>query len=184
MRFLEDRSGPLPHLPRGASASGRESVTDQPLPQPTPQPKETPQGSSAIPKTANLKHRIMATLAYVVLRLIAATIRFRLEDRSGLFSKASPPERLLFAVWHNRLALILTAYRRHVLRYAPERRLAAMVSASRDGAMLARVLELFKVQPVRGSSSRRGPPALREMVSWAERGYDLALTPDGPRGPC
>jgi lysophospholipid acyltransferase (LPLAT)-like uncharacterized protein len=59
-----------------------------------------------------------------------------------------------------------------------------MVSASRDGGLLSRVLELFGVQPVRGSSSRRGAQALREMVSWAVAGYDLAITPDGPRGPC
>ena len=54
--------------------------------------------------------------------------------------------------------------------------MAALVSASKDGGLLARVLELFKIQPVRGSSSRRGPQALREMVSWGERGYDLAIT--------
>jgi lysophospholipid acyltransferase (LPLAT)-like uncharacterized protein len=36
---------------------------------------------------------------------------------------------------------------------------------------------------VRGSSSRRGAQALRELHTWAERGYDLSITPDGPRGP-
>jgi len=58
-----------------------------------------------------------------------------------------------------------------------------MVSASRDGGLLAAVLERFKVQPVRGSSSRRGRQALLELTTWAERRYDLAITPDGPRGP-
>ena len=62
--------------------------------------------------------------------------------------------------------------------------MAALVSASGDGGLLARVLELFRVQPVRGSSSRRGPQALRELTTWARRGFDLAITPDGPRGPC
>jgi lysophospholipid acyltransferase (LPLAT)-like uncharacterized protein len=119
---------------------------------------------------------------YVVIRAVAATIRFRFEDRSGLFVGA-PKERLIFAVWHNRLALVLSGYRRHVTRWAPERRLAGLVSASRDGGMLAEALRCFGVEPVRGSSSRRGGPALREMVGWAERGYDLAITPDGPRGP-
>ena len=59
-----------------------------------------------------------------------------------------------------------------------------MVSASKDGGFLTAILERFKVQPVRGSSSRRGPQALLELTTWAERGYDLAITPDGPRGPC
>ncbi len=58
-----------------------------------------------------------------------------------------------------------------------------MVSASKDGAFLAAILERFGVLPVRGSSSRRGPQALLELTTWAERGYDLAITPDGPRGP-
>src|SRR5260221_11537238 len=62
--------------------------------------------------------------------------------------------------------------------------MAAMVSASKDGGFLAGVLECFKVQPVRGSASRRGPQALLELTTWAERGFDLAITPDGPRGPC
>jgi len=62
-------------------------------------------------------------------------------------------------------------------------RMAAMVSASRDGGLLSCVLKHFRVQPVRGSTSRRGPQALLELTTWAERDYDLAVTPDGPRGP-
>ena len=54
----------------------------------------------------------------------------------------------------------------------------------KDGAFLAAILQAFKVQPVRGSTSRRGRQALLELTTWAERGYDLAITPDGPRGPC
>jgi lysophospholipid acyltransferase (LPLAT)-like uncharacterized protein len=61
--------------------------------------------------------------------------------------------------------------------------LAALVSASKDGGFLAAILERFGVQPVRGSSSRRGAQALLELTSWADRGYNLAITPDGPRGP-
>ena len=61
--------------------------------------------------------------------------------------------------------------------------MAALVSASKDGAFLTAILEQLKVQPVRGSSSRRGAQALLELTTWAERGYDLAITPDGPRGP-
>jgi hypothetical protein len=89
----------------------------------------------------------------------------------------------IYCIWHNRLPLCMKAY----FGYAKPRNhtagLAAMVSASRDGAFLAAILERFHVQPVRGSSSRRGPQALLELTSWAERGFDLAITPDGPRGP-
>ena len=63
------------------------------------------------------------------------------------------------------------------------RKLAALVSASKDGALLAAVLGKFGVDQVRGSSSRRGPQALLELTTCGERGYDLAVTPDGPKGP-
>ncbi len=148
-----------------------------------PAAERTKTGRVVVPQRAKPRQQLAARIIYAFIRCLAATIRFELKDRSGLLD-GGPKERIIFAIWHNRLALALVMYRRYVLRYAPKRRMAAMVSASRDGGMLARILELFGVEPVRGSSSRRGPQALREMVSWSERGYDLAITPDGPRGPC
>ena len=136
-----------------------------------------------VPHKAKWHQRLAAALVYGLIRGLAATIRFELEDRAGQ-SNGAPTGKVIFSTWHDRLALSLMIYRRYVARVAPERRMAAMVSASRDGGLLARVLEHFGVEPVRGSSSRRGPQALREMISWAERGHDLAITPDGPRGPC
>jgi len=71
----------------------------------------------------------------------------------------------------------MMVHRRH------PRKLAALVSASKDGALLAAVLARFGVAQVRGSSSRRGPQALLELTTRGQMGYDLALTPDGPKGP-
>jgi len=136
-----------------------------------------------VPHQAKWQQRLAAGLIYAFIRCLGATIRFKLNDSSGFFAGA-PKEKFIFAIWHNRLALCLLLYRRYVALPAPGHRMAAMVSASKDGGLLARILELFGVAPVRGSSSRRGPQALRELISWGERGYDLAITPDGPRGPC
>ena len=136
-----------------------------------------------VPHRAKWHQRLAARLIWLIVRCMAATIRFRLDDRSGYLSGA-PKEAIIFAVWHNRLALSLTMYERFVRCYQPERKLGALVSASKDGGLLARVLELFCIEPVRGSSSRRGAQALRELVAWGNLGYDLAITPDGPRGPC
>jgi lysophospholipid acyltransferase (LPLAT)-like uncharacterized protein len=136
-----------------------------------------------IPHAPRWHQRLAAVLIVGLIRLVSSTMRYRLEDRSGFFD-GTLREQFIFAIWHNRLALSLMLYRRFILRRQRQRRLAAMVSASRDGGLLAGVLELFGVEPVRGSSSRRGPQALREMVSWGQAGFDLAITPDGPRGPC
>ncbi|MBU6402461.1 MAG: lysophospholipid acyltransferase family protein [Verrucomicrobia bacterium] len=136
-----------------------------------------------VPHQAKWSQRVAAAVAFALIRTIAATLRFDWHDESGLFGGESAG-RVIFCVWHNRLALSLIMYRRYVQRRQPRRRMAALVSASRDGGLLARILEHFAVEPVRGSSSRRGPQALLELTTWSERGYDLAITPDGPRGPC
>jgi lysophospholipid acyltransferase (LPLAT)-like uncharacterized protein len=113
---------------------------------------------------------------FLVERLVTASLRCRWSDRSGLAgARAGRP--VIFCLWHNRLALSMVVHRRH------PRKLAALVSASRDGALLAAVLGAFGVEQVRGSTSRRGPQALLELTSRAQMGYDLAVTPDGPRGP-
>jgi len=137
--------------------------------------------SIVTPHQAKWHQRMLATLISLVIRCIAATIRFRLDDRSGFF-KSTPPQ-VIFAIWHNRLALSPILYQRYVRIFDSERRMAGLVSASRDGGLLTEVFENFGIEAVRGSSSRRGAQALIELLSRAECGLDLAITPDGPRGP-
>ena len=59
-----------------------------------------------------------------------------------------------------------------------------MISASGDGAWLAAFFRLCGLHSVRGSSSWRGKAALKALVAKAAQGHDIAITPDGPRGPC
>jgi lysophospholipid acyltransferase (LPLAT)-like uncharacterized protein len=129
-----------------------------------------------VPHESKPAQRLLGNLIVLAERFLTASLRCQWEDHSGLTGphKQTP---VIFCLWHNRLAISMLVHRRY------PRNLAALVSASRDGALLAAFLEAFGVQPVRGSSSRRGPQALLEMVGWAERGFDLAVTPDGPRGP-
>ena len=136
-----------------------------------------------VPHAPTVWQRAAARLIYILIRLLAATLRYRLDDRSGFLGK-QPAAPVIYAIWHNRLALCLIVYYRFAVPLNPTAGLAAMVSASRDGGLLAAILECFRVQPVRGSTSRRGRQALLELTTWAERGCDLAITPDGPRGPC
>jgi lysophospholipid acyltransferase (LPLAT)-like uncharacterized protein len=127
-------------------------------------------------------HRRWAAGAiYLLIRGVAASLRCRWDYHPAVLDH--PPRPAIFCVWHNRLALSLLMYRHYARQARQEHRLAALVSASRDGGIAARILELFGVKPVRGSTSRRGPQALLELTTWAAQGYDLAITPDGPRGP-
>ncbi len=126
--------------------------------------------------------RVAARTVWLLVNAFAATFRWRLEDHSGLITSGQT-QRAIFALWHNRGVLAPVLFRRYVRPLGPIRRLTAMASASKDGAIAAHVMELFGAQTVRGSSSRRGPQAMAELIDAARGGADLAITPDGPRGP-
>ena len=139
-------------------------------------------GGIVVPHAPTFLQRTAAWLVWALVRSCTATLRYRIQDRSGLFDGSNPGP-IIFCVWHNRLAVCLSGYFAYARKRNRTHGMAAIVSASKDGGFLTAILERFGVQPVRGSSSRRGPQAMRELITWAEQGWDLAITPDGPRGP-
>jgi len=153
------------------------------MPEVSPKPKERSRKSGVVvPHKPRWHQRLGASLIYLAARAYAMTLRVQWDNRTGYFlDELGGPA--IYCLWHNRLILCMEAYLEQTKQRSLGKGLAALISASKDGAFLAAVLERFGVEPVRGSSSRRGPQALLELTSWAERGYDLAITPDGPRGP-
>ncbi len=120
-------------------------------------------------------------LLRILVGLIGATLRWRIEDPAGLLVN-TPRDPMIFAFWHNRIFLMPYLFRKHWSTRQHDR-VAVLVSASKDGEKLARVLSRFDLICVRGSSSRRGNAALRELTRLVQEGYDAGITPDGPRGP-
>src|SRR5215471_8357390 len=134
------------------------------------------QGGVVVPHTPTASQQLVAWTVFLVERLVTSSLRCHWRDNSGL-ADAQDARPVIFCLWHNRLAISMIVHRRH------PRKLVALVSASKDGALLAAVLGRFGIEQIRGSSSRRGPQALLELTNHAKRGYDLAVTPDGPKGP-
>ena len=134
-----------------------------------------------VPRRLKWHHHVSAFLIFAGVRMLSWSWRCRLVDAQGVLIEPHGP--MIFCLWHNRLALATTMWEefgRHKIRSAG---LVALISASHDGGVLARTLRYFKVEAVRGSSSRRGPQALLELTTWTERAHSVAITPDGPRGP-
>jgi len=129
------------------------------------------------------KQEFLAAIAANLARLIFSTIRLRMTDRSGFLT--SPPEGpRIMVFWHNRIPAISIGFLRHYPRRHPTRKgVSVLTSPSKDGDILAGVMANLGMGSVRGSSSRRGSTAIRELTTLLESGVDLAITPDGPRGP-
>lgn len=149
------------------------------------QPHHRPPRKSGvvIPHAPKWHQRLGALVIFISLRALMFTVRSRLRTPSEFLAPGAPSP-AIFCIWHNRLASCIKVLDVHRRPHNSGAGMAALVSASKDGAFLSRILEWFDVQPVRGSSSRRGAQALRELTTWADRGYDVTVTPDGPRGPC
>jgi lysophospholipid acyltransferase (LPLAT)-like uncharacterized protein len=129
------------------------------------------------------KQALLAALAANLARLIFSTIRLRVTDRSGFLTDPPPGPRIL-VFWHNRIPAISIGFLRHYPAKHPSRKgVSVLTSPSKDGDILAGVMAHLGMGSVRGSSSRRGSTAIRELAALLESGIDLAITPDGPRGP-
>ncbi len=126
------------------------------------------------------KNALVGTLAGWLMRLLSATLRMDIRDRCGISDDPVTMPPAIYVLWHNRFLVVPPAWNRicHGLR-----KTVALTSASNDGAMVAAAMKVFGLGAVRGSSSRRGVAALVGLKRALAEGFDICLTPDGPRGP-
>lgn len=124
---------------------------------------------------AELKSRLVAGLGGGLLRALLESCRVSQDgvENFARFHREGRP--VVFVLWHGRL-LPCTYWNRH-------QGLVTLVSRHSDGGYIARIVEEWGYTAVRGSSSRGGSGALRELVGYLRAGRSLAITPDGPRGP-
>ena len=113
-------------------------------------------------------------LGALALRALVTTLRVRREEAAvaPLWAAHAP---VIYAVWHGRILLLPRLYGRrgsHVL-----------ASRSRDGELVARWMTRFGLVPVRGSSTRGGGEALRQLARALREGGEVVVVPDGPTGP-
>jgi lysophospholipid acyltransferase (LPLAT)-like uncharacterized protein len=115
------------------------------------------------------------TVGMVVLRLLAHTWRLRVLNDEGVRASRANRVAVIFSLWHGELLPLLWVHRGEGV--------SVMISSHRDGEIVARVAEALGYGTVRGSSTRGGARALLAAVRALQAGHDLAVTPDGPRGP-
>jgi len=140
----------------------------------------------AVRPSARPRHRLRAPLLRLltavapflisaVLRLVALTIRVRYHNADDLFARWARGEQVILALWHNRVVMMPIAGR--------GQKVCIINSQSRDGEIATRALERWGIRSVRGSATRGGAGGFLQLVNAYRDGYNLAVVPDGPRGP-
>jgi lysophospholipid acyltransferase (LPLAT)-like uncharacterized protein len=118
---------------------------------------------------------VVPTVGYTYIRALHATMRLEYRNAEVLRRVREESGPYILAFWHSRLIMMPYAY--------PGDRIVILTSEHSDAELLVRVLERFGHVMARGSSTRGGARGLRQILRRVREGHDVALTPDGPRGP-
>jgi lysophospholipid acyltransferase (LPLAT)-like uncharacterized protein len=114
-------------------------------------------------------------LAFAYLSFVRWTTRVVYRNQEARDALRRDGKRSILAFWHNRQVFFTTTHGND--------NYAVLVSLSRDGEIIAKVMELSGIGAARGSSSRNAAGALRAMLEFGKAGIDVAISPDGPKGP-
>jgi lysophospholipid acyltransferase (LPLAT)-like uncharacterized protein len=122
-----------------------------------------------------LKLVVLPPIAAAVIRALGRSMHIESQGQEHVDALYREGRNIILAFWHAQQLMILFSYRgpsAHVL-----------ISQHQDGEIIARIIAKFGHQAVRGSSTRGGVAALRELIRIGRSGRDVAVTPDGPKGP-
>jgi len=113
---------------------------------------------------------------FLLVKALNLTYRIRLYDPENEQDILDRHKCLIYASWHQRFFPGITFF-------SSRKPIAIMISQSRDGEMIANVVDFLGWCPVRGSSTRGGTTALIKLKDLACAGYNIGHIVDGPKGP-
>ncbi len=123
---------------------------------------------------------VLGHVAAFAMKLWSLTLRYNVNNKTGIVQPEIDPKPVIFALWHNRIFTMPPIWLR---TGGKNRKTVVLTSASRDGTTLSTAMEAFGIGSIRGSSSRRAVAALIGMKKALQEGHDVCVTPDGPKGP-
>lgn len=123
----------------------------------------------------SLRSRAELLLGRGALQLLARTWRFEVVNGAALNGLRDAGRSFIFSLWHGQLLPLLWHHR--------EEGVVLLISEHRDGELVARAAESLGYALVRGSSTRGGDRALIAVIRELQAGREVAITPDGPKGP-
>lgn len=114
-------------------------------------------------------------IIHFAVTVLCKTLRISLVNSNVVDNLEKANKNYVLAFWHGTMLLPWYLNR--------NRNFAALISKSKDGELLSKLLKHWNYNVIRGSSSVGGDVALGIMVDFAKNKSSIAITPDGPRGP-
>src|SRR5437016_10081425 len=120
--------------------------------------------------------RIACWVTHCDIRFVYLTNRWRVEGGECPRRLTGEGRTFIVAFWHGRLLMMPPAWHQLTSFHM-------LISAHRDGRIIAGAMTYFGIDTIAGSTSRGGSSALRAMLKRLKEGGCVGITPDGPRGP-
>lgn len=117
---------------------------------------------------------VVPFLASVLIRLLYLTNKKEFKD-----SVVTDEKPLIFACWHGELLMLPYLYSRY--RKTPHAKV--LISNHFDGLLISKTIEYFGLETIAGSTNRNAAKVLIQGIKALKEGYDIGITPDGPKGP-
>lgn len=114
-------------------------------------------------------------LLHKALNILCSTLKLNIRNSRCLDEFLEGKKNFVLAFWHGSMLVPWYVNR--------NKGFSALVSQSKDGAMLFNVLSSWNYKVIRGSSHRGGREALHALIDLAKNHSPIAITPDGPKGP-
>jgi lysophospholipid acyltransferase (LPLAT)-like uncharacterized protein len=122
-----------------------------------------------------LKLSVLPPIGATVIRGLGRSMRMDSQGHEPVDALYRQGRHIILAFWHAQQLMVPIGYR------GPGANV--LISQHQDGEIIARIISRFGHRAVRGSSTRGGALALRELIRLGRSGADLVVTPDGPKGP-
>ena len=129
-----------------------------------------------------MKKRILRALALVVVPFVGMLLmRFIYLTNRKIFNLPQniPTEPVVFAFWHG--DLLMQPYLYYQFRKIPKANV--LISDHFDGSLISKIMEYFGLGTIAGSTNRNAAKVLIQAIKSLKEGYDIGITPDGPKGP-
>jgi len=125
-------------------------------------------------KKRQILSKVLPPVIFFFISVIFLTVKKRFH-----LPKSVPSDPFMVAFWHGKIMLSPYIYKR--LRQKPK--IGVIISDHFDGAIIANTMKYFDFDTIRGSSTKGAIKVLKESFKLVDKGFDIAITPDGPRGP-
>ncbi len=130
----------------------------------------------------SLKKKLLRALALFFIPPLGAlfiSVLYRLNKKEFHLDETLGDEPAIFAVWHGDLLMLSYMY----FQYRKKPKAKVLISDHFDGLLISKTIRFFGFETIAGSTNRNAVKALLQGIKALKEGYDIGITPDGPKGP-